>query len=68
MFTFLFLRLIIDFVSGSSPLIWQGYALTAALLVVNVMKALTGQLSYKYGAILGMRIRTAVVTSVYRKV
>ena len=58
----------IDFVSGSDPFDWKGYFLAVVLLVSNVLKALSGQMAFKSGAVVGMRIRTAMVTAVYRKV
>lgn len=62
------LRWTIDFVSATDQYGWKGYVLAVSLLVVNVLKTVTDQLAIKYGSIVGMRIRTAVITSVYRKV
>ena len=64
----MFFRLIIDFVNTSDPYDWKGYFLAVSLLAVSILRSLTMQLNFKYGAILGMRIRTVVITAVYRKV
>lgn len=66
---FLFLcRLLIQFVNDSSAPSWQGYFYAALLFVCTSVQSLILQKYFHVCFVSGMRLRTAVIGAVYRKV
>ncbi len=59
---------LIAFVESGNPFVWQGYLYAAGLFVVSVLGCLFMHHSFNISYNVGMRIRTAVITAVYRKV
>ena len=47
---------------------WHGYFFAASLYIVAVVKAISLQAYFHKSTIVGMRIKTAVVSTIYRKV
>ena len=47
---------------------WQGYFFAAAMYVVAVIKAIVLQAYFHKSTVIGMRVRTSIVSAVYRKV
>ncbi|XP_036797961.1 multidrug resistance-associated protein 1 isoform X1 [Oncorhynchus mykiss] len=62
------LRLLIQFVNDSSAPSWQGYFYTALLFVCTCFQTLILQKYFHVCFVTGMRLRTAIVGAVYRKV
>lgn len=62
----LVLELLINFVSNGEPL-WKGYLYSVLMFVAAVLQSLVlGQYFYKL-FILGMQVRTAIISAIYRK-
>ena len=61
-------RYLIQFVDGDEINSWKGYLFSLGLLLANVATAFFQHNYMKYCYIVGMRSRTAVITSIYRKV
>ena len=55
-------------VTSTDPYVWKGYILAVALLLGNTFSAVVIHLSAKYGFVMSMRVRAALVTAIYRKV
>uniref|UniRef100_A0A9J7YMS9 Multidrug resistance-associated protein 1 n=1 Tax=Cyprinus carpio carpio TaxID=630221 RepID=A0A9J7YMS9_CYPCA len=62
------LRLLIQFVNDSSAPTWHGYFYTTLLLVCTCVQTLILQKYFHVCFVTGMRLRTAIVGAVYRKV
>ncbi|PWA29910.1 hypothetical protein CCH79_00018944, partial [Gambusia affinis] len=62
------LRLLIHFVNDSSALSWQGYFYTALLFICTCVQSLILQRYFHVCFVSGMRLRTAIIGAVYRKV
>lgn len=68
---FLFLqlpRLLINFVNNSGAPSWQGYFYTSLLFVCTTVQSLVLQKYFYVCFVSGMRLRTAIIGAVYRKV
>lgn len=65
---FFYLRLLIQFVNDSSAPTWHGYFYTTLLLVCTCVQTLILQKYFHVCFVTGMRLRTAIVGAVYRKV
>ena len=61
-------RLLIEFVKDSSAPAWRGYFYTALLFVCTCVQTLILQKYFHVCFVTGMRLRSAVVGAVYRKV
>ena len=61
-------RLLIQFVNDSSAPSWQGYFYTALLFVCTCFQTLILLKYFHVCFVTGMRLRTAIVGAVYRKV
>lgn len=53
---------------SNNPFVWQGYLYAVGLFVVSVFGCLFMHHHFNINYTVGMRIRTAVITAVYRKV
>lgn len=62
------LRLLIQFVNDSGAPSWHGYFFTALLFVCTCVQTLILQKYFHVCFMTGMRLRTAIVGAVYRKV
>ncbi|CAG0894912.1 unnamed protein product [Darwinula stevensoni] len=62
----LLLRQLISFVSGDAPL-WQGCVYAAGLLLVAVLQAILYGAAFQRSKLIGMRMRAAVISVIYRK-
>jgi len=47
---------------------WQGYFFAAAMYIVAVIKAIMLQAYFHKSTVVGMRLRTSIVSVIYRKV
>ncbi|XP_063042992.1 multidrug resistance-associated protein 1 isoform X2 [Engraulis encrasicolus] len=61
------LNLLIKFVNDSSAPTWQGYFYTALLFLCSCVQTLILQRYFHVCFVTGMRLRTAVIGSIYRK-
>lgn len=61
-------RLLIRFVNNSNAPAWQGYFYTALLFICTCVQSLILQKYFHVCFVTGMRLRTAVIGAVYRKV
>lgn len=61
-------RLLIRFVNDSSAPSWQGYFYTALLFFCTCLQSLILQKYFHVCFVTGMRLRTAIIGAVYRKV
>ncbi len=59
---------LIGFITSGDPYVWRGYLYVAGLFGASVLSVLFMQHSFNIGYTVGMRTRTAVITTVYRKV
>ena len=59
---------LIAFVEGNSPFVWQGYMYAVGMFVVSVVGCLFMHHSFYISYNTGLRVRTAVITAIYRKV
>uniref|UniRef100_A0A069DZT4 ABC-type glutathione-S-conjugate transporter n=1 Tax=Panstrongylus megistus TaxID=65343 RepID=A0A069DZT4_9HEMI len=60
------LRLLIEFVSGDEPH-WRGYLYASLLLIVATIQTLTLAQYFNSMMLVGLRIRTVLVSAIYRK-
>ncbi|XP_063235809.1 multidrug resistance-associated protein 1-like isoform X7 [Bacillus rossius redtenbacheri] len=60
------LRLLISFVEGDEPL-WKGYLYAVLILVTSVAQTLLLAQYFNRMFVVGMRIRTALISAIYRK-
>lgn len=61
-------RLLIRFVNNSSAPSWHGYFYTALLFICTCVQSLILQKYFHVCFVSGMRLRTAIIGAVYRKV
>ena len=60
--------LLITYVGSKDPLVWRGYVYVAAMFIVACTRTLFIQQHWQVCLVTGMRLRTAIVGVVYRKV
>ena len=66
---FLFvLRLMINYVSDPEEAAWKGYFYASLMFLAAVVQSILLHQYFHRGFITGMRIRTAVIAAVYKKV
>ncbi|XP_070696945.1 ATP-binding cassette sub-family C member 2 [Pempheris klunzingeri] len=61
------LKLMISFTQDKSQYTWQGYVYAVLLLVVALLQSLFLQQYFQRCFVLGMKVRTAIMASVYKK-
>lgn len=61
-------RLLIRFVNNSSAPSWHGFFYTALLFLCTIVQSLILQKYFHVCFVSGMRLRTAIIGAVYRKV
>lgn len=61
-------RLLINFVNNSDAPSWHGYFYTSLLFVCTSVQSLVLQKYFHVCFVSGMRLRTAIIGAVYRKV
>lgn len=61
-------RLLIHFVSDAAAPAWHGYFFTALLFLCTCLQSLVLQKYFHVCFVSGMRLRTAIIGAVYRKV
>ncbi|XP_076816557.1 multidrug resistance-associated protein 1-like isoform X1 [Clavelina lepadiformis] len=61
------LSAMIDFTVDLSMPLWQGYVFAAAMYVVAIIKAVALQQYFQKCTVIGMRLRTALVSIIYEK-
>ena len=54
--------------TSGDPYVWKGYALAALIFLFNILASVLVHMNYKLAMIIGLRVRTAVMTAIYRKV
>lgn len=59
---------LIAFTSDPNAPVWQGYALAVALFAVAFVQSLFLHQYFNVAYVSGMRLRSAIVSSIYRKV
>ena len=60
--------LLITFIGSKDPLAWRGYAYVAAMFIVACTSTVFCQNHWHVNLVIGMRLRTAIVGVIYRKV
>ena len=60
--------LLITFIGSKDPLAWRGYMYVAAMFIVACTRTVFSQNHWHVGLVTGMRLRTAIVGVIYRKV
>ena len=60
--------LLITFIGSKDPLARRGYAYIAALFIIACTRTILDQNHWHVGFVTGMRLRTAIVGVIYRKV
>lgn len=60
------LKLLIDF-TASNELVWKGYVLAFFMLIIPILQSTAFQYSFHISMTLGMRVRSALTSSVFRK-
>lgn len=58
----------ISFTQDSSRFAWEGYLYAVLLLVVAILQSLFLQQYFHQCFVLGMKVRTVLIASVYKKV
>ncbi|XP_074089273.1 ATP-binding cassette sub-family C member 2 [Macrotis lagotis] len=61
------LKLMISFISDSSPYLWKGYIFSVLFFVVALIQSFCLQWYFQYCFALGMTVRTTLMAAVYRK-
>ncbi|CAL9687902.1 unnamed protein product [Knipowitschia caucasica] len=61
------LKMMIDFTQDKTSPLWTGYVYAVILLVVAVLQSLFLQQYFQRCFVLGMKVRTAIMTAVYKK-
>ncbi|XP_070772711.1 ATP-binding cassette sub-family C member 2 isoform X2 [Enoplosus armatus] len=61
------LKLMISFTQDTSKYTWEGYLYAVLLLVVAILQSLLLQQYFQRCFVLGMKVRTAIMTAVYKK-
>jgi ATP-binding cassette subfamily C (CFTR/MRP) protein 1 len=61
------LNQLITFVAIGSPIMWQGWAMVAGFFLVTFFTAILNGLYFKATFLVGFRIRTGLVSAIYRK-
>ncbi|KAG8000099.1 Canalicular multispecific organic anion transporter 1 [Nibea albiflora] len=64
---FSFLRLMISFTQDKDSYAWEGYLYAVLLLVVTIFQSLLLQQYFQRCFVLGMKVRTAIMATVYKK-
>ncbi|XP_013404196.1 multidrug resistance-associated protein 1-like [Lingula anatina] len=62
------LSLLITFVETGDPLTWRGYLLAVAMFLVSMIRSLLNQNYNRICLRVGLRARSAIIATVYRKV
>lgn len=65
---FSFPRLMISFTNDPTRYAWEGYLYSVLLLVVAILQSLLLQQYFQRCFVLGMKVRTALIAAVYKKV
>lgn len=68
MWPFVCFRLMIGFTKDPSAHVWQGYVYAVLLVLVAMLQSLFLQQYFQRCFVLGMKVRTAIMAAVYRKV
>lgn len=63
-----FSRLMISFTKDKSKYVWEGYLYAVLLLLVAALQSLLLQQYFQRCFVLGMKVRTALMAAVYKKV
>lgn len=63
-----FLRLMINFTTDKSTYPWEGYLYAVLLFVVALLQSIFLQQYFQRCFVLGMKVRTAIMAAVYKKV
>lgn len=58
----------IDFTSNKSSFVWEGYLYAVLLFVVALLQSIFLQQYFQRCFVLGMKVRTAIMAAVYKKV
>lgn len=58
----------IDFTNDKSTFVWQGYLYAVLLFVVALLQSIFLQQYFQRCFVLGMKVRTAIMAAVYKKV
>lgn len=66
--SFLLSRLMISFTEDKSSYNWEGYLYAVLLFLVAVLQSLFLQQYFQRCFVLGMKVRTAIMAAVYKKV
>jgi ATP-binding cassette subfamily C (CFTR/MRP) protein 1 len=61
-------RLLIHFIKDRSQLAWRGYVYTALMFIVAFVQSMLLHQYFHRCMVVGMRIRTALIAAVYKKV
>lgn len=64
----LLFRLMISFTENPSSFVWEGYLYAVVLFVVALLQSLFLQQYFQQCFVLGMKVRTAIMAAVYKKV
>lgn len=65
---FSFPRLMISFTQDKSSFVWEGYLYAVLLFVMALLQSLFLQQYFQRCFVLGMKVRTAIMAAVYKKV
>lgn len=65
---FSYCRLMISFTQEKSIYVWQGYVYAVLLFLVAILQSLFLQQYFQRCFVLGMKVRTAIMAAVYKKV
>lgn len=65
---FSYCRLMISFTQDKSLYVWQGYLYAVLLFLVAILQSLFLQQYFQRCFVLGMKVRTAIMAAVYKKV
>ncbi|XP_013389987.1 multidrug resistance-associated protein 1 [Lingula anatina] len=57
----------ISFIESDDPFIWRGYLLAVVMFMTSLLKAFLNQHQYYMSQVVGLRMRTAAITALYRK-
>lgn len=68
LFSFCPPRLMISFTQDKSYFLWEGYLYAVLLFVVALLQSIFLQQYFQRCFVLGMKVRTAIMAAVYKKV
>lgn len=60
--------MMISFTQDKSRYAWEGYLYAVLLLIVTILQSLFLQQYFQRCFVLGMKVRTAIIAAVYKKV